>query len=85
MGVSFLEGSLLSPSLLAHVLVGKFNDHLPFYRQAQIMERRHGIKVGDNTLCHWADIGAQATGDTFEILINKVGTDVRVFISTVTA
>ena len=68
-----LEGSLLSPSLLAQVLVGKFNDHLPFYRQAQIMERRHGIKVGDNTLCHWADIGAQ----TLEPLYKIIASDLR--------
>ena len=68
-----LEKSLLSPSLLAHVLVGKFNDHLPFYRQAQIMERRHGIKVGDNTLCHWAEIGAQ----TLEPLYKIIASDLR--------
>ncbi|SHK46399.1 Transposase [Rubritalea squalenifaciens DSM 18772] len=40
-----LEGSILTPSLLAHVLAGKYCDHLPFHRQEQIMLRRHGVRI----------------------------------------
>jgi len=47
-----LEGSLLSPSLPAHLLTDKFCDHLPFYRQEQILERHHDIRIGRNTMCH---------------------------------
>lgn len=36
-----LEGSLLSPSLAAHLLVAKFADHQPFYRQEQALHIRH--------------------------------------------
>ena len=49
-----LEGSLLSPSLAAQILTGKYADHLPYYRQAGIFERRHGVRIGRNTLCHWS-------------------------------
>ena len=34
---------------IAHVLVSKFADHLPFYRQSQILARS-GIQVDRSTL-----------------------------------
>lgn len=54
-----LEGSLLTPSLAAHLITSKFSDHLPFYRQEQILDHRHGIGIGRNTMCHWAGVSAQ--------------------------
>jgi transposase len=36
---------LASPALLAHVLVAKYCDHLPLYRQSQIFARQ-GVTVG---------------------------------------
>lgn len=41
------------PGLLAHILVGKFCDHLPFYRQESIL-KRSGVDLGRATLCQWA-------------------------------
>ncbi len=38
--------------LLAHVLVSKYADHLPLYRQSQIFERE-GIDLDRSTLCDW--------------------------------
>jgi transposase len=38
--------------LLAHVLVNKFSDHLPLYRQSQIFERE-GIDLDRSTLADW--------------------------------
>ncbi len=40
------------PGLLAHVLVSKYGDHLPLYRQAQIFER-NGIDLDRSTLADW--------------------------------
>ena len=68
-----LEGSILTPSLLAHTLTAKFNDHLPFYRQSQIMERRHAIKITRATLCNWAELGAT----TLQPLYNLIAGDMR--------
>lgn len=39
-------------ALLAHVLVNKFSDHLPLYRQAQIFARQ-GMTLDRSTLCNW--------------------------------
>ena len=43
---------LASPGLLAHVLVGKYCDHTPLYRQAQIFAR-HGVRIERSTLANW--------------------------------
>ena len=43
---------LASPALLAHVLVGKYCDHTPLYRQTQIFAR-HGVEIDRSTLANW--------------------------------
>ncbi len=44
-----IERGRLGPGLLAHVLVGKFDDHLPLYRQSEIFARS-GIALSRSTL-----------------------------------
>jgi transposase len=43
---------LATPGLLAHVLVSKYCDHLPLYRQTQILAR-HGARIERSTLASW--------------------------------
>ena len=43
---------LASPGLLAHVLVSKYADHLPLYRQSQIFARG-GVELDRSTLANW--------------------------------
>jgi transposase len=47
-----LPGSIASPSLLVHVLISKFCDALPFYRQEKIFAR-HGLNILRTTMCNW--------------------------------
>ncbi len=47
-----IPGSMAGPSLLAHVLVSKFDDHLPLYRQNEIFARM-GADIPDSTLVDW--------------------------------
>jgi transposase len=47
-----IPGSLAGPSLLAWVLVSKFDDHLPLYRLNEILTRL-GADVPDTTLVDW--------------------------------
>lgn len=47
-----IEKGLPGPGLLAQVVIGKYNDHQPLYRQAQIYAR-HGVKLSRSTLCGW--------------------------------
>lgn len=43
---------LASPGLLAQVLVSKYCDHTPLYRQSQIFAR-HGVEIDRSTLANW--------------------------------
>jgi transposase len=43
---------LAGAGLLAHVLVSKYCDHLPLYRQSQIYARE-GVEIGRSTLAEW--------------------------------
>ena len=47
-----VEGGLPTEALVAHVLVGKYADHLPLYRQSQIYARQ-GIELDRSTLADW--------------------------------
>jgi transposase len=52
------ERGLAAPGLLAHVLVGKYCDHLPLYRQEQIFAQRHKINLPRQTLARWVELAA---------------------------
>jgi len=47
-----IERGLPSASLLAHVLIAKFDDHLPLYRQSEIYAR-DGVDLDRSTLADW--------------------------------
>jgi len=47
-----IERGIAGPALLAHVLVSKFSDHLPLYRQSEIFARE-GIELDRSTLADW--------------------------------
>jgi transposase len=47
-----VEGSLPTEALIAQVLVAKYADHLPLYRQAQIYARQ-GIQLDRSALADW--------------------------------
>src|SRR6185295_2912 len=50
---------LAGPGLLAHVLVAKYADHLPLYRQSEIYQRE-GVELDRSTLADWVG-GASRT------------------------
>jgi transposase len=47
-----IERGLAGPGLLAHVLVAKYCDHQPLYRQAE-MYAREGVELERSTLADW--------------------------------
>jgi transposase len=54
-----IEGGLPTEALIAQVLVSKYADHTPHYRQAQIFARS-GIQLDRGTLAGWSVSGASA-------------------------
>src|ERR1700723_4047658 len=55
------------PGLLAHVLVSKYCDHLPLYRQSQIYERV-GVELERSTLADWVGGSSQLLDPLVEAL-----------------
>lgn len=52
------ERGVAGPGLLAHILVSKYCDHLPLYRQEQIFAQRHKINLSRQTLASWVELCA---------------------------
>ncbi len=66
-----IQRGLAGPGLLAHVLVAKYCDHLPLYRQAEIYAR-DGIDLDRSTMADW--VGQTAT--LMRPLVDAVGAHV---------
>jgi transposase len=47
-----IERGIAGPGLLAHVLVSKYCDHLPLYRQSEIYAR-DGVELDRSTMAEW--------------------------------
>lgn len=54
-----IDRGLAGPGLLAHVLVGKYADHLPLYRQSDVYARE-GIELDRSTLAGWVGGASRA-------------------------
>jgi len=59
--------SLATPSLLAYVMIAKYCDHLPFYRQEEIW-KRYGIDLDQSTLARWALTVGEKVGPLIELM-----------------
>jgi transposase len=51
--VQIIPKSIVSPGLLAHIITSKFEDALPFYRQAKIFSRL-GVDISRANMANWA-------------------------------
>jgi transposase len=68
--------SIAAPGLLSHVLVSKFQDHLPLHRQEQML-RRIGIDIPRATLCLWVIRCAALLNPMLKIMHKKmIGYDI---------
>jgi len=67
-----IEKGRPGPGLLAHVLVSKYADHLPLYRQSQIFAR-DGVELERSTLADW--VGRSTA--LLEPLAEAIGRHVR--------
>jgi transposase len=50
--------SIAGPGLIAQIVVAKFGDHLPLYRQEDFFTR-HGLHIPRSTLCDWVRAAAE--------------------------
>jgi transposase len=63
--------AIAAPGLLAHVIVSKFADHLPLYRQEKIFARS-GLELPRSTLCDWLAGCAEVLQPLYALMVKRV-------------
>jgi len=62
-----IERGLAGPGLLAHVIVSKYADHLPLFRQSEIYARQ-GVEISRSTLAGWVGAASELLGPLVETI-----------------
>jgi transposase len=66
-----IDKGLPGPGLLAHIIVSKYFDHLPLYRQENISQRE-GVFIPRSTSCDWMAACAELLLPLYELMIKEV-------------
>jgi transposase len=73
-----IENGIPTEAMVAHVLVAKYADHLPLYRQAQIYARQ-GITLDRSTLADWVGRAAFALRPVHARLLEHLKQSTKLF------
>jgi transposase len=79
-----IEGGLPTDAAVAQVLVSKYADHLPLYRQAQIYARQ-GVNLDRSTLADWVGRAAFTLRPVYERLFAVLKGSGKLFADETTA
>ena len=71
MPVRPIEKAIAGPGLLAQVVIDKYVDHLPLYRQMQRFERA-GVKIAYSTLTDWVSATCTLIDPLYQTLKSEV-------------
>jgi transposase len=74
-----IPSGLPTEAMIAHVLVSKYADHLPLYRQAQIYSRQ-GVDLDRSTLAGWVGRAAFELRPVFDALIADLKRSTKLFM-----
>ncbi|QNT69408.1 IS66 family transposase [Defluviicoccus vanus] len=74
-----IEGGLPTERLVAHVLVAKYADHAPLYRQAQMLARQ-GIALDRSTLASWVGTAAAELKPLWRLLRDDLLGSAKLFV-----
>jgi len=66
-----IEKGLPGPGLLAHTVLSKYGDHLPLYRQEDILSRS-GVTIRRSTLCDWMASAAELARPLWQLMKQRV-------------
>lgn len=67
-----IEKGIPGPGLLAQIIIDKYVDHLPCYRQIQRYERIDGVKLPASTMSQWLRAGCSLLEPLCEVLMQQV-------------
>ncbi|HDZ73820.1 MAG TPA: IS66 family transposase [Aurantimonas coralicida] len=79
-----IEGGIPTEATVAQVLVSKYADHLPLYRQAQIYARQ-GVHLDRSTLADWVGRAAFLLRPVHERLLGHLRASTKLFADETTA
>ena len=79
-----IEGGIPTEATVAHVLVSKYADHLPLYRQSQIYARQ-GVNLDRSTLADWVGKAAFLLRPVHERLFERLKASDKLFADETTA
>ena len=66
-----IDKGLPGPGLLAHIVLSKYGDHLPLYRQEDIL-LRHGVLIRRSTQCGWVAAACDLVRPLYDRMIELV-------------
>ena len=66
-----IDGGMATEALIAHVVVSKFCDSLPLYRQSQMLARQ-GITLDRSTLSNWVGSACWWLTPLYDLLVSTV-------------
>ena len=73
-----IDGGMATEALVAHVLVSKFCDSLPLYRQSQMLARQ-GVTLDRSTLSNWVGRACWWLTPLYELMLSSALTCPKVF------
>jgi transposase len=79
-----IAGGLPTEQMVAHVVVAKYADHCPLYRQAQILARQ-GIAIDRATLAYWVGYAAAEIKPLWRLMREELLRSTKLFVDETTA
>jgi transposase len=73
-----IDGGMATEAMIAHVLVSKFADSLPLYRQSKMLERQ-GITLDRSTLSHWVGRACWWLTPLYELVLSTALAAAKLF------
>ena len=73
-----IDGGMATEALVAHIVVSKFCDHLPLYRQAGMLARQ-GVTLDRSTLANWVGRACWWLTPLYDLVVSTVLSSSKVF------
>ena len=73
-----LDGGMATEALVAHIVVAKFCDHLPLYRQAGMLARQ-GVTLDRSTLASWVGRACWWLTPLYDLVLSTVLSSPKLF------
>ena len=74
-----IEGGMPTEATIASVIVSKYADHLPLYRQSQIYARQ-GVEIDRSTLAFWVGKAAHELKPVHDALLTHLKASSKLFM-----